>query len=151
MLKVGDKAPAFAAPDQDGKTIKLGDFKGKQVVLYFYPKDMTPGCTVEACELRDGHGDIKKKGAVVLGVSKDPAAAHQKFIEKYSLPFPLLADEKLDVLKAYEAWGERSMYGRKFMGILRKTYVIGADGKIKAIFPKVKPAGHAAEVLSALS
>jgi peroxiredoxin Q/BCP len=151
MLKVGDKAPAFAAQDQDGKTVKLADLKGKQVVLYFYPKDMTPGCTVEACGLRDAFADIKKKGAVVLGVSKDNAASHTKFIDKYSLPFQLLADEDLKVLKAYEAWGERSMYGRKFMGILRKTYVIGADGRIKAVFPKVKPAGHEKEVLDALN
>jgi peroxiredoxin Q/BCP len=150
VLKTGDKAPAFSSVDQDGKAVKLSDFKGKQVVLYFYPKDDTPGCTVEACALRDSHAAIRKKGAVVIGVSKDPAASHKKFIEKHDLPFTLLADEDLSVLKAYEAWGERSMYGRKFMGILRKTYVIGADGKIKAIFPKVKPAGHDQEVLAAL-
>lgn len=150
MLKVGDKAPAFAAQDQDGKTVKLADLAGKSVVLYFYPKDMTPGCTTEACGLRDEHAAIKKKGAVVLGVSKDDATSHRKFIEKEKLPFSLLADEDLKVIKAYEAWGERSMYGRKFMGILRKTYVIGPDGRIKAVFPKVKPAEHAAEVLEAL-
>jgi thioredoxin-dependent peroxiredoxin len=151
MLATGDKAPAFTAQDQDGKTVKLSDFKGKQVVLYFYPKDDTPGCTTEACGLRDQFAAIKKKGAVVLGVSKDNAASHRKFIEKFHLPFPLLADEDLQLIKAYDAWGERSMYGRKFMGILRKTYVIGADGKIKALFPKVKPAGHEKEVLEALS
>jgi thioredoxin-dependent peroxiredoxin len=151
MLKVGDKAPAFQSKDQDGNTVKLSDFKGKQVVLYFYPKDDTPGCTVEACGFRDSHAAIRKAGAVVLGVSKDSAASHQKFIKKFSLPFPLLADEDLSVLKAYGAWGERSMYGRKFMGILRQTYVIGADGKVKAVFPKVKPAGHDDEVLAALA
>lgn len=150
MLSVGDKAPAFTTTDQDGKTVKLSDFKGKQVVLYFYPKDDTPGCTTEACGFRDSHPAIKKKGAVVLGVSKDNAASHQKFIDKFKLPFTLLADEDLSVLKAYDAWGERSMYGRKFMGVLRKTYVIGADGKIKAVFPKVKPAGHDEEILAVL-
>ncbi|MGQ0645653.1 MAG: thioredoxin-dependent thiol peroxidase [Elusimicrobiota bacterium] len=150
MLKAGDKAPNFSAVDDQGKTVKLSDFKGKQVVLYFYPKDMTPGCTTEACAFRDRHALLKKKGAVVLGVSKDSAASHAKFKEKYGLPFPLLADENLDVIKAYGAWGERSLYGRKFMGILRSTVVIGADGRVKAVFPKVKVNGHAEEVLRAL-
>lgn len=150
MLKVGDKAPDFAAVDETGKTVRLGDFKGKSVVLYFYPKDMTPGCTTEACSFRDNYSKIKKKGAVVLGVSKDSSASHVKFKDKYGLPFPLLSDEDLKVIKAYGAWGERSMYGRKFMGIIRTTVVVGPDGKIKALFPKVKVAGHTDEVLAVL-
>lgn len=150
MLKIGDRAPDFSGVDQNGNTVRLADFKGSKVVLYFYPKDMTPGCTVEACAFRDGFRAIKKKGAVVLGVSKDGAASHKKFIEKYELPFSLLADESGAIVKAYGAWGEKSMYGKKYMGILRITYVIGADGRVAAVFPKVKPATHADEVLAAL-
>ena len=150
MLKVGDKAPDFEAQDERGRPVKLSDFKGKSLVLYFYPKDMTPGCTVEACAFRDSYASLKKKAAL-LGVSKDSAASHVKFKEKYDLPFPLLADEDLSVIKAYGAWGERSLYGRKFMGILRSTVVIGPDGKVKALFSKVKVAGHDKEVLAALS
>jgi peroxiredoxin Q/BCP len=150
MLKIGARAPDFSGADQNGKTVRLADFKGSKVVLYFYPKDMTPGCTVEACAFRDGFGAIKKKGAVVLGVSKDGAVSHKKFIEKYELPFSLLADESGEIVKAYGAWGEKSMYGKKYMGILRITYVIGADGRVAAVFPKVKPAVHAEEVLAAL-
>ena len=150
MLKMGDQAPDFSGVDQNGKMLRLADFKGSKVVLYFYPKDMTPGCTVEACAFRDGFRAIKKKGAVVLGVSKDGAASHKKFIEKYELPFSLLADESGAIVKAYGAWGEKSMYGKKYMGILRITYVIGADGRVAAVFPKVKPATHADEVLAAL-
>ncbi len=149
-MKVGDKAPDFAAADETGRTVKLADFKGKSVVLYFYPKDMTPGCTTEACSFRDNYSAIKKKGAVVLGVSKDSGASHVKFKDKYDLPFPLLADEDLKVIKAYGSWGERSMYGRKFIGIIRSTVVIGPDGKVKAVFPKVKVAGHTEEVLTVL-
>lgn len=150
MLKIGDRAPDFSGVDQNGKPLRLADFKGSKVVLYFYPKDMTPGCTVEACAFRDGFRAIKKKGAVVLGVSKDGAASHKKFIEKFELPFSLLADESGAIVKAYGAWGEKSMYGKKYMGILRITYVIGADGRVAAVFPKVKPAVHAEEVLAAL-
>jgi len=150
MLKVGDRAPVFSGVDQNGKTVRLTDLKGSKVVLYFYPKDMTPGCTVEACGFRDGHGAIQKKGAVVLGVSKDGSASHKKFIEKHQLPFSLLADESGEIVKAYGAWGEKSMYGKKYMGILRITYVIGADGRVSAVFPKVKPATHAEEVLAVL-
>ncbi|HMX42588.1 MAG TPA: thioredoxin-dependent thiol peroxidase [Elusimicrobiota bacterium] len=150
MLEIGDKAPAFTALDQDGKKISLSDFKGKQVVLYFYPKDMTPGCTVEACAFRDGHGALQKAGAVVLGVSKDPVPSHKKFSDKFSLPFSLLADEDLKIMKAYGAWGEKSLYGRKFMGTLRVTYIINSNGKIKAVFKKVKPAGHDREILALL-
>jgi peroxiredoxin Q/BCP len=120
------------------------------VVLYFYPKDMTPGCTVEACAFRDGHGALQKAGAVVLGVSKDPVPSHKKFSDKFSLPFSLLADEDLKIMKAYGAWGEKSLYGRKFMGTLRVTYIINSNGKIKAVFKKVKPAGHDREILALL-
>lgn len=150
MLKIGDRAPDFSGVDQNGKMLRLADFKGSKVVLYFYPKDMTPGCAMEACAFRDGFRAIKKKGAVVLGVSKDGAVSHKKFIEKYELPFSLLADESGAIVKAYRAWGEKSMYGKKYMGILRITYVIGADGRVAAVFPKVKPAIHADEVLAAL-
>jgi peroxiredoxin Q/BCP len=150
VLEIGDKAPAFTALDQDGKKVSLSDFKGKQVVLYFYPKDMTPGCTVEACAFRDGHGALQKAGAVVLGVSKDPVPSHKKFSDKFSLPFSLLADEDLKIMKAYGAWGEKSLYGRKFMGTLRVTYIINSNGKIKAVFKKVKPAGHDREILALL-
>ena len=150
MLKAGDRAPDFSGTDQNGKSIRLSDYKGSKVVLYFYPKDMTPGCTVEACAFRDGHGALRKKGAVVLGVSKDGAASHKKFIEKHELPFSLISDESGEIVKAYGAWGEKSMYGKKYMGILRITYIIGADGRIAAVFPKVKPATHADEVLAAL-
>ena len=150
MLKAGDRAPDFSGSDQNGKTVRLSDYKGSKVVLYFYPKDMTPGCTVEACAFRDGHGALRKKGAVVLGVSKDGAVSHKKFIEKHDLPFSLIADESGEIVKAYGAWGEKSMYGKKYMGILRITYIIGADGRIAAVFPKVKPATHADEVLAAL-
>jgi peroxiredoxin Q/BCP len=150
MLKAGDKAPAFSLPADSGETISLKDLKGKPVVLYFYPKDDTSGCTVEACEFRDRWNEVKKSGAVVLGVSPDGVASHQKFKKKFSLPFPLLADEDHAVAEAYGAWGEKSMYGRKYQGILRSTFLI-RDGKIVQVFPKVKPQGHAAEVLAALN
>jgi peroxiredoxin Q/BCP len=150
MLKIGDKAPAFAAEDQSGKTVSLSDFKGKTVVLYFYPRDLTPGCTVEACGFQENQAALKKKGAVVIGVSKDAAATHKKFADKQGLTFPLLADESGAIVKAYGAWGEKSLYGKKYMGILRITYVIGPDGKVAAVYPKVKPAEHPADVLAAL-
>ena len=151
MLKAGDKAPAFSLPSDTGESIALTDFKGKPVVLYFYPKDDTTGCTVEACEFRDSWREVKRSGAVVLGVSPDSAVSHQKFKAKYSLPFPLLADQDHKVAEAYGAWGEKSMYGRKYRGILRTTFLIGKDGKITRVFEKVKPKGHAAEVLAALN
>jgi len=149
-LVVGAKAPSFSAPDQSGKTVSLSDFKGKTVVLYFYPKDDTPGCTVEACSFRDEYTAFKKKGAVVLGLSPDSTKKHTKFIEKYSLPFPLLADEDHKICEAYGVWVEKSMYGKKYMGVERSTFVIGPDGKLKAIYRKVKPAEHTAEVLTGL-
>ena len=151
MLQAGDKAPAFSLPADTGETIALKDLKGKPVVLYFYPKDDTPGCTVEACEFRDSWKEVKKSGAVVLGVSPDSVGSHQKFKTKYSLPFPLLADEGHALAEAYGAWGEKSMYGRKYQGILRTTFIIGKDGRIARVFEKVKPKGHAAEVLAALN
>jgi peroxiredoxin Q/BCP len=149
-LTVGAKAPAFSAPDQSGKTVSLGDFKGKKVVLYFYPKDDTPGCTTQACSFRDEHSVFLKKGAVVLGVSPDSAKSHTKFIEKFSLPFPLLADEDKTIAQAYGVWMEKSMYGKKYMGVERSTFVIDGNGKLAAIYRKVKPAEHIAEVLAAL-
>ena len=149
-LIVGAKAPAFSAPDQTGKIVSLADFKGQKVVLYFYPKDDTPGCTTEACSFRDAHETFVKKGAVVLGVSPDSAKSHTKFIEKFSLPFPLLADEDKKIANAYSVWVEKSMYGKNYMGVERSTFVIGADGKLLAIYRKVKPAEHTAEVLAAL-
>ena len=134
MLDVGDKAPAFSLEDQSGKPVKLSDFKGKTVVLYFYPKDDTPGCTREACAFRDEHSALRKAGAVVLGVSPDSGVSHAKFAGKYGLPFPLLADTDHAVSEKYGAWGEKSLYGRKFMGIIRSTFLIGADGHIAKIY-----------------
>ncbi len=151
MLKPGAKAPAFKLPASGGETIGLKDLKGKPVVLYFYPKDDTSGCTTEACEFRDHWKAVRKAGAVVLGVSPDPVTAHDKFRAKYKLPFPLLADVDHAVAEAYGVWGEKSMYGRKYFGILRTTFLIGADGRIVKVFEKVKPKGHAAEVLAALA
>jgi peroxiredoxin Q/BCP len=151
MLKAGDKAPRFSLPSDSGETIALKDLKGKPVVLYFYPKDDTSGCTVEACEFRDSWKEVTQSGAVVLGVSPDGVASHQKFKKKFSLPFPLLADEGHQVAEAYGAWGENSMYGRRYQGVLRTTFLIDGDGKISRVFEKVKPKGHAAEVLAALS
>lgn len=149
-VEAGGKAPDFSLADQAGKTVRLKDFKGKTIVLYFYPKDDTPGCTKESCEFRDAETAIKKAGAVVLGVSLDDEASHQKFIAKYSLPFSLLCDEDARVSKAYGVYKEKSMYGRKYWGIERSTFVIGGDGVIKAAFRKVKVDGHAKEVLAAL-
>ena len=151
MLKPGAKAPAFKLPASGGETISLKDLKGKPVVLYFDPKDDTSGCTTEACEFRDHWKAVQKAGAVVLGVSPDPVAAHDKFRAKYKLPFPLLADVDHAVAEAYGVWGEKSMYGRKYFGILRTTFLIGADGRIVRVFEKVKPKGHAVEVLAALA
>ncbi len=149
-IKEGGKAPAFALPNQDGQVVKLSDFAGKDVVLYFYPRDNTPGCTTESCDFRDANAAIKKKGAVVLGVSKDSEASHQKFIAKYKLPFDLLVDADHAVMEAYGVWGDKSLYGRKFKGIIRTTVLIGPDGKVKRIWPKVKVTGHVEEVLEAL-
>lgn len=149
MLKEGNKAPDFTAKDQDGNKVKLSDYKGQKVVLYFYPKDDTPGCTKEACSFRDANSVYKKKGIKVLGVSTDDEKSHQKFIEKYKLPFDLLADTDKKIVEKYGVWGEKSMYGKKYMGTHRKTFLIGEDGKIVKIFDKVKVAEHADEVLKA--
>ncbi|HEX9895038.1 MAG TPA: thioredoxin-dependent thiol peroxidase [Gemmatimonadales bacterium] len=146
----GTKAPSFSLPAEDGRTISLDDLKGKRVVLYFYPKDDTSGCTTEACEFRDSWKAVEQAGAVVLGVSPDTVASHLKFKKKYSLPFPLLADTDHRVAEAYGAWGEKSMYGRKYHGILRTTFIIDERGRIAKVFERVKPRGHAAEVLAAL-
>jgi len=150
MPDVGDKAPAFSLEDQSGKTVKLSDFKGKTVVLYFYPKDDTPGCTREACSFRDEHSALKKAGAVVLGVSPDSGPSHAKFAGKYKLPFPLLADTDHAISEKYGAWGEKSLYGRKFMGITRSTFLIDASGKVARVWPKVKVDGHVDQVLEAI-
>jgi len=149
-LKVGDVAPAFSAATSGGGKISLADFKGKNVVLYFYPRDDTPGCSKEACAFRDHFAEFRKKGAVVLGVSTDPVKSHDKFVEKFKLPFVLLADEDRAMVTAYGVWGEKSFMGRKYQGTHRVTFLIGPDGRIKDIWPQVKPEEHAAEVLAAL-
>jgi len=150
LLAVGDKAPAFKTKDQDGKSVALSDFKGQKAVLYFYPKDDTPGCTKEACSFRDAWSQLKRRKVAVLGVSVDDAKSHKKFAEKFSLPFTLLADTEKAIVNAYGAWGEKSMYGRKYMGTHRVTYLIDEKGKIAAVWPKVKPEGHAEEILAAV-
>lgn len=150
MLKAGDKAPAFSLAADGGGKVSLKDLKGKKVVLYFYPKDDTSGCTTEACEFRDSWSAVKAAGAVVLGVSPDSAASHEKFKSKYKLPFTLLADPDHSLAESFGAWGEKSMYGRKYQGVLRSTFVIDEQGRVVTVFPKVKPKGHAAEVLAAL-
>jgi thioredoxin-dependent peroxiredoxin len=150
ILKEGDKAPDFAASTQSGDKVALSDFRGKRVVLYFYPKDDTPGCTKEACGFRDAFAMIKQRGAVVLGVSTDSAKSHAKFVEKYKLPFMLLADEDKQIVQAYGVWGPKSFMGRKYLGTHRVTFLIGPDGRIQKIWPEVKAAEHAPEVLAAL-
>jgi thioredoxin-dependent peroxiredoxin len=150
MLTIGTVAPDFSLPADDGREISLKSLRGTPVVLYFYPKDDTSGCTTQACGFRDSWADVKQTGAALLGVSPDGIASHQKFRQKYSLPFPLLADTDHSVAAAYGAWGKKSMYGREYEGILRSTFIIDAAGVIRHIFPKVKPKGHAAEVLAAL-
>jgi peroxiredoxin Q/BCP len=146
----GKKAPAFALGDADGAKVQLKDFAGKYVVLYFYPRDNTPGCTVEACDFRDGNAAFKKAGAVVLGVSPDSAKSHLKFIDKFKLSFPLLVDEDHAVAEKYGAWGEKVMYGKKMMGLIRSTFLIGPDGTLLKAWRKVKVKDHAADVLAAL-
>lgn len=148
MPEVGDKAPSFSGKDQSGNPVKLADFKGKKLVLYFYPKDDTPGCTKQACNLRDGQAELKKRGIAVVGVSKDDAASHQKFADKYSLPFQLLVDDDLKVTKRYGAYGEKNMYGRKSMGVKRTTFLIDENGVVAHVFKRPKTAQHTEEVLS---
>jgi peroxiredoxin Q/BCP len=151
MVKEGDKAPAFSLKNHEGKTVTLSEFKGKTVVIYFYPKDNTSGCTKEACSFRDVYDQILAKGAVVIGVSPDSETSHQKFRERQGLPFYLLADTEHKTAEAYGVWGEKSLYGRKYFGILRTTFIINAEGQIIKIFPKVKPENHGQEVLAALA
>jgi peroxiredoxin Q/BCP len=147
-VKEGDVAPAFSAKAGDGTTVALADLSGKNVVLYFYPRDNTPGCTIEACQFRDQFADFKKRNIVVLGVSADSAASHEKFAQRFRLSFILLADEDKAIARAYGAWGGKSFMGRKFMGMRRITFLIGPDGKIRKIWRTVKPLKHAAEVLA---
>ena len=149
-LNIGDTAPDFSLPSSSGEVISLKKLKGNVVVLYFYPKDSTPGCTQEACDFRDNLARVQKSGAFLFGVSIDSIASHEKFIAKQSLNFPLLSDTDKKVVEAYGVWKEKSMYGRKYMGIERTTFIIDAKGKIASIFPKVKVKGHADEVIAAL-
>lgn len=149
MLNEGDFAPDFTTTDQNGNTVKLSDFTGKRVVLYFYPKDDTPGCTKEACSLRDSFDVFEEKGIKILGVSTDSEKSHQKFITKYDLPFDLLADTEKEIVESYGVWGEKNMYGKKYFGINRTTFLIDKEGKIVKIFKKVKVDEHADEVLTA--
>jgi peroxiredoxin Q/BCP len=149
-LKPGDPAPEFAALTQEGERVALSDFRGKPVILYFYPKDDTPGCTKEACGFRDAYSQFQQKGAVILGVSPDPVKAHAKFVTKYKLPFLLLADEDKSIVEAYGVWGEKSFMGRKYLGTHRVTFLIDPSGIVKRIWPTVKPEEHAEEVLASI-
>ena len=151
MLKEGTTAPAFKTTDQNGETVSLKELRGQKVVLYFYPKDDTPGCTKEACSFRDAFSKFKKQDITVLGVSPDKEASHQKFVTKYKLPFTLLADTDHSIADAYGVWGEKKFMGRTYMGVHRTTFLIDEKGKIKKIFEKVKPEDHANEVLKAFA
>ncbi len=149
-LKVGDKAPNFKGKDQDGNTISLKDFAGKKLVLYFYPKDDTPGCTAESCNLRDNYLEFKKKGYVIVGVSADDEAKHQKFIEKYSLPFPLIADVDHQVIKAYDVWGMKKFMGKEYEGISRTTFVIDEKGILEKVITDVIVKDHTEQILKGI-
>ena len=149
ILAEGKKAPSFTGKDQDGKKVSLADFKGKKVVLYFYPQDNTPTCTVQACNLRDNFSALQKEGIVVIGVSPDEEAKHKKFETKFELPFTLLADPELSIIEKYGVWGEKSMYGKNYMGLLRTTFLIDENGIIKKIFSKPKSKEHSEEILKA--
>lgn len=146
MLQKGDKAPAFSGTDQNGNTITLDNFKGKKVVLYFYPKDNTPGCTKEACNLRDNYQDLIDKGFEIVGVSPDNEKSHQNFATKFDLPFPLLPDPELEIIKAYGAWGEKNMYGKKYEGLLRTTFIINEEGVVEEVIKKVKTDDHTNQI-----
>jgi peroxiredoxin Q/BCP len=148
-LKIGDLAPELSVPDQDGNIVSIGDYKGKKLVLYFYPKDNTPGCTAESCDLRDNYDQFLAKGYEVLGVSPDSQKSHQGFIKKYDLPFSLLSDVEKKVLEAYNSWGEKKMYGKTYMGVLRKTYIIDENGRIENIFEKVDTKAHTKQIFEA--
>lgn len=147
MLKVGTAAPDFRLQDQDGNDHSLASYQGKWLIIYFYPKDDTPGCTKEACAIAEVYGDFEKLGVAVVGVSKDTPRSHKKFAEKYHLPFTLLSDPTTEMMQAYGAWGEKSMYGRTFMGTLRISYLVDPEGKIAKVYPDVDPATHALELL----
>jgi peroxiredoxin Q/BCP len=149
-LKEGDKAPDFTAKDQNGKTVSLADFKGKNVILYFYPKDDTPGCTAEACSFRDNYQSMLSKGFQVIGVSTDNEKSHKKFETKYNLPFPLIADTDKSIVEAYGVWGEKNMFGRKYMGTIRKTFLINAAGIIDEIINKVDTENSSQQVIDLL-
>jgi len=151
MLQIGNKAPSFEGVNQQGETISLSDFKGKKVILYFYPKDNTPGCTAEACSLNDKSDFFLQKGIVVIGVSADSVQSHVKFADKYGLSFNLVADTEKEILQAYEVWGEKKNYGKSYMGIIRTTYVISEEGIIEAVFPKVDTKTHAEQIIKALN
>ncbi len=150
MLEIGQKAPEFTLNDKDGKAVSLSDFLGKKVVLYFYPKDNTPGCTRQACAFASAYTEFKNKNVEVIGISKDSVASHVKFAEKYELPFILLSDASLEVIKAYDVWQEKKMCGKVSMGVVRTTFVIDEQGNIEKIMPKVKPDTNAAEILATL-
>lgn len=150
MLEAGKKAPAFTLPSDKGEMISLKDFAGKKVILYFYPKDLTPGCTIEACDFRDASPKVKRKKAVVLGISRDPVKLHAKFRDKHNLNFPLLSDEDGKICEAYGVWQKKKFMGRSFMGIVRTTFLIDEQGKIEKVFPSVKVAGHIDEVLESI-
>lgn len=150
MIQEGDKAPRFQGKDQDGKDISLDDFKGKKLVLYFYPKDDTPGCTKEACNLRDNYEELLKAGFSILGVSVDSEKSHQKFISKYALPFSLIADTEKEIVNQYGVWREKNMYGRKYMGTYRTTFIINEEGIIEKIFKKVDTSNHTTQILDAV-
>jgi len=150
MKQVGDTVADFSLQDANGKTVKLSDFAGKKKVIYFYPKDDTPGCTKEACGFRDLYSQIAGKGAVVIGISADPVDKHAKFRDKYQLPFILLSDPEMQVIKEFGAAGEKKMYGKSFFGILRSTFILDSQNRVTHVFPKVKPEGHAEEILAAL-
>lgn len=146
MIKVGQKAPGFTLPDQDGNMHSLSQYFGKKVLLYFYPKDDTPGCTTEACNFRDGYKEFQKMGLVILGVSKDTTKSHKKFAEKFSLPFPLLSDEEGVMIERYDSWGKKKFMGREYMGVFRNSFLIDEEGKIAKIYQSVKAVDHAEEV-----
>jgi peroxiredoxin Q/BCP len=150
LLKEGDVAPLFEATDYNGNKISLAALKGKKVILYFYPKDDTPGCTAEACDLRDNYSALLTKGFAIVGVSADSEASHKKFKEKYELPFPLFSDEDKKIIKDYGVWGEKSMYGKTYEGIIRTTYIISKEGKIEHVFDKVDTKNHTMQILQAL-
>ncbi|MFZ9661204.1 MAG: thioredoxin-dependent thiol peroxidase [Chitinophagaceae bacterium] len=148
MPEIGQKAPSFTGKDQNGKKVSLSEFIGKKTVLYFYPQDDTPGCTQQACNLRDNYALLQKNGFAILGVSPDDVTDHEKFVDKYDLPFTLLADPKMTIIQKYGVWGEKNLYGNKFMGVLRTTFVIDEQGKIIHVFKKPKTKAHAEEIIA---